>query len=133
MDWEGFKGYIGKLDKLQQTNVIKLVHKWIHDGQQHDLFAKQTHFTECQAECGQFEYNQHYILCYVQSMVPQKSKYMNKLIRTSNGFKTATLINRALKYITMCVISKTEPIQRKFPVSTSASLFDTLVFQAWIE
>ena len=41
VDLIGFQGYMTKLDNVQQTNVIKLVHNWIHDGQQKDLFANQ--------------------------------------------------------------------------------------------
>ena len=73
VDWKGFKGYMGKLDKVRQTNVIKLVHNWVNDGHQQDLFAKQTHFTECPAECGQIEHHQHYLSCYAPPMIKQKT------------------------------------------------------------
>jgi len=61
VDWIDFQGYMSKLDNVRQTNVIKLVHNWINDGQQYDLFSNQQHFSQCPAECDQIETNHHYI------------------------------------------------------------------------
>ena len=106
-----------------------MVHNWIYNGQQQDLFAKQTHFTHCPAECGKIEYHQHYMACYAPPMIIQNNNCMIKLIKTWKGFKTAIPIFRALTYIITCVISETEPLQCKY--SVLAPSFDTMVFQAW--
>ena len=45
--------------------------------------------------------------------------------------RTAIHIARALKYIVTCVISETEPLQRRLPAS--ATPFDIKLYQAWQE
>lgn len=119
-----------KIDNTRQTNERKMVHNWIHDEQQQDLFAKETQFTQYPVECGKIEYHQHDMACYAPPMIIKK-KCMNKLIKTWKGLNIATLIVRALKYIITCVISVTKPLQHKY--TATASSFDTMVFQAWIE
>lgn len=123
---------MGKIDKVRQTNVMKLVHNWIHDGLQNDLFIKQTHFTQCPVECGKNEYLQHYMACYAPTMNIQKNKCMHKLTTTWKGLTTATPIARAMKYIITCVISETDTLQHKFRVALTSS-FDTMLFKTWKE
>ena len=47
------------------------------------------------------------------------------------GTNTAIPIARALKYIITCVISETEPLQRRLPASPTP--LDAKLFQAWKE
>ena len=131
VDWMGFNGFLSKLDNVRQTNVIKLVHNWINDGHQQDLFSNQLHFTECPADCGQIETHQHYISCYAPPMLTQNTKCVISLRKQWAKLRTAIPIARALKYIITCVISETEPLQRRLPAS--ATPFDIMLFQAWQE
>ena len=131
VDWMGFQGYITTLDNVRQTNVIKLVHNWIHDGQKQDLFANQHHFSQCPVECDQIEYHQHYMSCYVPPIPTKNKKCVDKLTKTWRELKIATPIAKALKYIVTCVINDTETLQRRYPTTTTP--FDTKVFQAWHE
>ena len=51
MDWQDFHLYMESLDKVRQTNVIKLEHNWIHDGHQKDIFSKIIETITCPAKC----------------------------------------------------------------------------------
>lgn len=86
----GFKGYMNKLDKVRQTNVVKLANNWINDGQQQDLFVKQSQFTQCPEECGQIEHHRHYMSCYTPLMHTENKKCVSKLIKTWGDLRTAT-------------------------------------------
>ena len=43
--WEGFDNYMWSLAKVQQTNVVKLVHDWVNDGQLKELFSLESDHT----------------------------------------------------------------------------------------
>ena len=47
------------------------------------------------------------------------------------GQRKATPISRALRYITMCVMSKTDPSQHS--ISDSTTPFDIMVYISWKE
>lgn len=128
VDWNGFQGYMAELDNVRQNNVIKLVHNWINNGQQQDLFSNQQHFTQYPAECCQIE---THMSCYAPPILTQNNKCVVKLITTWGELMIAAPIARALKCIVTCVISKTEPLQRRLSASTIP--FDIKLFQAWPE
>ena len=64
-------------------------------------------------------------------MLIQNTTCVNNLRTHWAKLKTAIPIARALKYIITCVISETEPLQRRLPAS--ATPFDIMIFQAWQE
>ena len=48
----------------------------VYDRQQQHLFSKKNNFTKCPAECGQVEYDQHYLSCKAPPMVLQREACM---------------------------------------------------------
>ena len=82
IDWQGLDNYLGSISAVSQTNAIKMIHNWIHDGYQKDLFAKEGDVHLCPAECGRQEAHQHYISCYVPQMTHAKDKYLRDLNKT---------------------------------------------------
>ena len=76
VDWHGLGAYMKSIPNTKQTNVIKMVHNWIHDGYQKDLFATEGEAHICPAECGRREAHQHYISCYAPPMTTVNVKCM---------------------------------------------------------
>ena len=79
VDWEGLDSYLSSLPAATQTNAIKMVHNWIHDGHQKDLFSTEGEVHMCPADCGRWEAHQHYISCYAPPMTIAKAKCMRDL------------------------------------------------------
>jgi len=64
-------------------------------------------------------------------MLTQNTKRVSKLFMTWGRLRTAIHIARPLKYIVTCIISATEPLQRRLPASSTP--FDIKLYQAWRE
>ena len=120
---------MGTICAVRQTNMIKMVHNWINNGEQQGIFSQGAELIRYPAECGKVEYHQHYLSCYSPLMLVQKNKYIRQMYKTFKATKTAISIARALKYIIRSVMSETESFQRHF--SNSSSISDIKLYQIW--
>ena len=106
-----------------------MVHSWIHDGYQKDLFATDGEVHMCPAGCGRQEEHQHYISFYAPPMTAVKAKCMQNLKKVWKKTRTATPIRRALQYILTCDMHETEPLPRRF----SFPPMKVMIYKAWQE
>ena len=69
VDWDNFGMAMKYLPSVYQTNVIKLVHDWVYDGHQQDLFPNLEALRAYLAGCGNIETHQHNISLFDPPMI----------------------------------------------------------------
>ena len=60
MNWSGMESYMETTIIVRQTNVVKMLHDWVNEGQQQDLFLNDKEVTQYPAECGRVDHHKHY-------------------------------------------------------------------------